>query len=623
MYGWAILPRASSMQSPFDRHRQSLGVIVPTNSPRPATPPLPVSVTISIPDEVLASIDQLSLATSAETTTKPGSPQWYSLRLRTRDSQLRTTVDRLLALGALEGRLRPHPYQVRVVEQALSMISAGAILADEVGLGKTIEAGLLYTELTLRGMAQSALVLAPKSLLTQWQDQLRELFDAEFTLTDEKRFQGFEREPRLICSLQQFVRSFDKLRERTFDLVIVDEAHLLANLTSKRRQAVAALRARRRLLLTATPVANKVTDLFSLVDLVAPGRLGTPREFENAYIADPGTARVVKPRRAEELRAIVGEVMCRTRRADTGIAFVGRTVETRSIEPTPEEDALITDVTDYLRRLYHRGVSNRANRGAVIREIMALQQSLSSSPQAIERSLRRRAERHADERGVLLALADRCRGITSAKQQLFLETLRDLGQEPALVFTLRLETAAWLREVARTSGRSAETYVGELSRSERARLVRRFNAGALSTLIATDAGAEGLNLQERCRTVVNLDLNWNPMKIEQRIGRVHRLGQTREVQVINMALKDTIDDYVVRLLYEKIHLFTMTIGALETILAETQDGEVDLEERLLEIVLEDTDRAAVRERVRALGTEMASAQGRQLDAEALTAEVLR
>jgi SNF2 family DNA or RNA helicase len=611
------------MQSPFDRHRQPLGVIVPTNSPRPATPPLPVSVTISIPDELLASIDQLSVATSEETTTKPGLPQWYSLRLRTRDPQLRATVDRLLALGALEGRLRPHPYQVRVVEQALSMNSAGAILADEVGLGKTIEAGLLYTELALRGLAQSALILAPKSLLTQWQDQLRELFDAEFTLTDEKRFQGFEREPRLICSLQQFVRSFDKLRERTFDLVIVDEAHLLANLASKRRQAVAALRARRRLLLTATPVANKVTDLYSLVDLVASGRLGTPREFENAYIADPGTARVVKPRRAEELRAIVGEVMCRTRRADTGIAFVGRTVETRSIEPTPEEDALITDVTDYLRRLYHREISTRANRGAVIREIMALQQSLSSSPQAIERSLRRRAERHADERGVLLALADRCRGITSAKQQLFLETLRDLGQEPALVFTLRLETAAWLREMARTAGRSAETYVGELSRSERARLVRRFNAGALSTLIATDAGAEGLNLQERCRTVVNLDLNWNPMKIEQRIGRVHRLGQTREVQVINMALKDTIDDYVLRLLYEKIQLFTMTIGALETILAETQDGEVDLEERLLEIVLEDTDRAAVRERVRALGTEMASAQGRQLDAEALTAEVLR
>jgi SNF2 family DNA or RNA helicase len=413
------------------------------------------------------------------------------------------------------------------------------------------------------------------------------------------------------------------LRERTFDLVIVDEAHLLANLSSKRRQAVSALRARKRLLLTATPVANKVTDLYSLVDLSSPGRLGTPREFENTYIADPGAARAVKPSKVEELRSVVNEVMLRTRRADTGIAFVGRRVETRSISPAPAEDALITDVTGYLRALYRSGMTNRANRGAVVREIMALQQSLSSSPQAIEQSLRKRAERHPDERGELLALADRCRDVMSAKERLFQETLRDLGAEPALVFTLRLETAARLRAVARSAGRSAETYIGALNRSERERLVRKFNSGALTTLIATDAGAEGLNLQERCRTVINLDLNWNPMKIEQRIGRVHRLGQTREVRVINMALKDTIDDYVVRLLYEKIGLFTLTIGALETILAETQDDELDLEERLLEILLEHDDQSAVRDGVRALGDEMASAQGRQLEAEALTAEVLR
>jgi SNF2 family DNA or RNA helicase len=176
--------------------------------------------------------------------------------------------------------------------------------------------------------------------------------------------------------------------------------------------------------------------------------------------------------------------------------------------------------------------------------------------------------------------------------------------------------------VARSAGRSAETYVGALNRTERERLVRKFNSGALATLIATDAGAEGLNLQERCHTVINLDLNWNPLKIEQRIGRVHRLGQTREVRVINMALKDTIDDYVVRLLYEKINLFTLTIGALETVLAETQDDELDLEERLLEILLEHDNQSAIREGVRALGDEMASAQGRQLEAEALTAEVL-
>ncbi|HEY7021487.1 MAG TPA: SNF2-related protein [Ktedonobacterales bacterium] len=594
-----------------------------TKSPRPALPSLPVRVAVSISDGLRASIDQTARASDIATALGPTPVAWYTLRLRAHDPKLRPSFDRLLSPGALQERLRPHPYQLRVVEQALTMTSTGVILADEVGLGKTIEAGLLYTELALRGLAQTVLILAPKSLLPQWQEQLRELFDADFTLTDEKRFSGFESEPRLICSLQQFVRSFDKVRERTFDLVIVDEAHLLANLTSKRRQAVAALPARKRLLLTATPVANKVTDLYSLVDLASPGRLGTPREFENTYIADPGTARAVKPYKVEELRAVVNEVMLRTRRADTGIAFVGRSVETRSISPAPAEDALITDVTAYLRALYRRGITNRANRGAVVREIMALQQSLSSSPQAIEQSLRKRAERHPDERGELLALADRCRGVTSAKEQLFLETLRELGQEPALIFTLRLETAARLRAVARSAGRSAETYVGALNRAERERLVRKFNAGALTTLIATDAGAEGLNLQERCRTVINLDLNWNPLKIEQRIGRVHRLGQMREVRVINMALQDTIDDYVVRLLYEKINLFTLTIGALETVLAETQDDELDLEERLLEILLEHDNQSTIREGVRALGDEMASAQERQLAAEALTAEVLR
>jgi SNF2 family DNA or RNA helicase len=592
---------------------------VTTKSPRLALPTLPVRVTFAISDELIASAAH-PRTTIGDTLSDAS---WYTLRLRARDPRLHSSSGRLLALDTLQGRLRPHPYQLRVVEQALAMNSTGVILADEVGLGKTIEAGLIYTELTLRGLAQSALILAPKSLLPQWQEQLRELFHADFTLTDEKRFRGFETEPRLICSLQQFVRSFDKLSERTFDLVIVDEAHLLANFTSKRRRAVAALRARKRLLLTATPVANKVTDLYSLVDLAAPGRLGTPREFESNYIADPGTARVVKPYKVEELRGVASEVMLRTRRADTGIAFVGRTVETRSITPTPAEDALITDITAYLRSIYRRGMTTRANRGAIVREIMALQQSLSSSPQAIEQSLRKRAEGHPQERSALLALADRCRGVQSAKEQLFLETLRDLGQEPALVFTLRLETAAQLLAVARSSGRSAETYIGALSRSERERLVRKFNAGALSTLIATDAGAEGLNLQERCRTVINLDLNWNPMKIEQRIGRVHRLGQTREVRVINMALKDTIDDYVVRLLYEKINLFTLTIGALETVLAETQEDEIDLEERLLDILLESDDRATLREGVRALGNEIVSAQGRQLEAEELTAEVLR
>jgi SNF2 family DNA or RNA helicase len=550
---------------------------------------------------------------------------WYALALRAQRFRVAASFDRLLAPAVLYDRVRPHAYQLRVVEQVLREKAPAAILADDVGLGKTIEAGLIYKELALRGLARRALVLAPKALLNQWQQELREHFDEDFVLTDEKRFRGFEAEPRVICSLPQFVRSFARVNTRPWDILIVDEAHLLANPASRRRQCASELRSTWRLLLTATPVANRLTDLYSLIDLAIPGRLGTQREFEDEFVADPGAGRIVRPERAGTLRALAREHMCRTRRSEADIVFAGRTVDTRGIQATPAEDALISDITDYLRRLYRRAPtgSGKSNRGAVIREIMALQQSLSSGPQAIERSLRGRAEKHTEEHGELLALADRCATVVSAKESLLLDVLAELGDEPVLIFTLRLETAARLRETLVARGRSAERYIGALSRAEREALVSRFNAGGLSTLIATDAGAEGLNLHERCHIVINYDLHWNPMRIEQRIGRVHRLGQTRDVRVLNFVLNDTIDDYVVRLLYQKLSLFTMTIGALETVLTEVQEGEFDLEERILEVLLEDTDRNRLRTEMAALGDELVSARQRQSASESLTAEVLQ
>ena len=554
----------------------------------------------------------------------PG-PRWYALALRAQRLRVAASFDRLLAPAVLYDRVRPHAYQLRVVEQVLREKAPAAILADDVGLGKTIEAGLIYKELALRGIIRTALVLAPKALLSQWQQEMREHFDEDFVLTDEKRFRGFEVEPRVICSLPQFVRSFARVNSHAWDCVIIDEAHLLSNPASRRRQCASELRSAWRLLLTATPVANRLTDLYSLIDLAVPGRLGSQRDFEDEFVADPGTGRVVRPDRADMLRSLAREHMCRTRRSDTDIAFAGRTVDTRSIRATPAEDALISDVTDYLRALYRRAPTgaSKVNRGAVIREIMALQQSLSSSPQAIERSLRARAEKHPTERGELLALADRCAAVVSAKESLLLDVLTELDDEPALIFTLRLDTAARLRQVTAARGRSAECYIGALSRGERETLVSRFNRGELQTLIATDAGAEGLNLHERCRIVVNYDLHWNPLKIEQRIGRVHRLGQTRDVRVLNFVLRETVDDYVVRLLNQKLNLFTMTIGALETVLTEVQEGEFDLEERILEMLLQSDDRATLRREIDELGDELVSARERQSAAESLTAEVLR
>ncbi|HEX6797250.1 MAG TPA: SNF2-related protein [Ktedonobacterales bacterium] len=591
---------------------------------------VPVRVGFSDPSRLL----DPPAGTQSATEPDPNAARWYALLLRSLPLRAPASFETLLAPHVLYDRLRPHPYQLRVVERVLREQAPAAILADEVGLGKTVEAGLIYKELALRGIVRSALVLAPKALLSQWQAELRERFDEDFVLTDEARFGGWEHEERVICSLPQFVRSFARIAARPWDLLIVDEAHLLANPDSKRRRCAGLLRARWRLLLTATPIANKLTDLYSLIDLVAPGKLGTRREFEAEYVADPGTARVARPERLPALRAAVHDVSCRTRRAETDIPFAGRSVATRVIPPAPDEDALITDVTAYLRAIYRRlpppaargrasaSGSLKVNRGAVIREIMALQQSLSSHPRAIGESLRARAERHPDEHGELLDLAARCGAVASAKERLLLEVLDELRGEPALIFTLRLETAARLREAVAARGRSAACYVGALSRPEREALVARFNGGALDTLIATDAGAEGLNLQQRCAVVVNYDLHWNPMRIEQRIGRVHRLGQSRDVTVYNFALRDTIDDYVMRLLYQKINLFTMTVGALETVLAEAREGEMDIEDRVLEILLRSDDPAELSDEVGALGDELLAAMGRQHAAEGFTTRIL-
>ena len=261
-----------------------------------------ILATDSVDPPIRVTFTNPSFQAQATSTAEPGpqsaSHQWYSLALRAQRHRIAASFDRLLAPAVLYDRVRPHSYQLRVVEQVLREKAPAAILADDVGLGKTIEAGLIYKELALRGLVRTALVLAPKSLLSQWQQELRERFDEDFVLTDEKRFRGFEVEPRVICSLPQFVRSFARVNSHSWDCVIADEAHLLANPASRRRQCVSELRSTWRLLLTATPVANRITDLYSLIDLAVPGRLGTQREFETEYVADPGTCRVVRPDRA-------------------------------------------------------------------------------------------------------------------------------------------------------------------------------------------------------------------------------------------------------------------------------------------------------------------------------------
>ena len=140
-------------------------------------------------------------------------------------------------------------------------------------------------------------------------------------------------------------------------------------------------------------------------------------------------------------------------------------------------------------------------------------------------------------------------------------------------------------------------------------------------LVATDAAAEGLNLQ-KCNVLFNYDLHWNPMKIEQRIGRIHRIGQDRDVSIFNLSIKDTIDDYVLHVLYQKIDLFMMTIGGMETILAEVKEGLENIERTIMEIVLRSKNRRNIKGELEKLSNDLIYAKQKQRLAEKFTAGVL-
>jgi SNF2 family DNA or RNA helicase len=547
--------------------------------------------------------------------------EWYVLDTLSRDLRRIARIDRLISLEAVRGNLTPHAFQLETALRVLRDGRRAAILADEVGLGKTIEAGLVIKELILRGDAKRILIIVPKALVAQWQQELRDKFGEDFATTDDdpSAHRSFDR---VITTLGKFQRSIHEFVDREWDVVLFDEAHLLANPKSKRRQAAGEVPRRWLLLLTATPLSNKITDLWSLVDLVSPGRLGTVNQFTATYAADASMRRV-HPHLTPELRLISRESMSRTRRSESGVPFSTRHVETRKIKAAPREDELYERVTDYLVRTYRRNVESRsANRGTLIREAISLQQSLSSGPQALALALDNRARSRPEDRPELEALATAARGMRGSKERLLMKVLGEAGDQPAVIFTLRIETLNRLVDVLTAEGHDARPYHGQLSGTQRSTAVLDFTRGSARFLVATDAGAEGLNLHQRCNLVVNYDLHWNPMKLEQRIGRVHRFGQERPVTVFNLAVRDTVDDYVLEVLTQKLNLFTSVIGEVEDVLAEIEEGEGDLEELIMEIVLRAKDRTDLRRLMAELESNLVEAKRRAVAAKEFTAGVL-
>jgi len=535
------------------------------------------------------------------------------------------TQDVLLA--PIESSVIPLPHQIRALSRAMSGDRVRYLLADEVGLGKTIEAGLIMQELKLRGLVRRTLVIAPKGLVTQWVAEMRTHFGEEFRLLIPSDFSAYRRiaqednlwqsHPQVVCPIDsvkpldgrrgwsrdqvaEYNRErFEDLISAGWDLVIVDEAHRLGGSTDqvaryKLGQGLAEA-APYLLLLSATPHQGK-TDAFrrliSLLDAQAfPDVTSVTKERVQPYVI-----------RTEKRRAIdaQGKPLFKPRRTE--------------LAPVSWEDRhrngrlLYEAVTEYVREGYNQAVrekrsyigflmilmqrlvvsSTRAIRTTLERRLEALeapQEQLTLFPQLSEEDwadldgqeqmdtlLKTRLTALKNERvevKLLLEAAKRCESQgPDAKAEALLDWIYRLQAEEGdpdlkvLVFTEFVPTQEMLMRFLTERGFEVVCLNGSMDMEERKRVQDAFAKDA-RILISTDAGGEGLNLQF-CHVVINYDIPWNPMRLEQRIGRVDRIGQTHTVRAINFVFEDSVEHRVREVLEEKLAVIFEEFGIDKT-----------------------------------------------------------
>ena len=461
-------------------------------------------------------------------------------------------------------QLTPLPHQLEVAKQVVENMNGKAILADEVGLGKTIEAGLVLKEYMIRGLVKKALILVPASLVSQWEMELNTKFF--IPAVAQKKSYVWERCDVVVSSIDTAKRNphRDIISQQSYDMVIIDEAHKLKNSKTKNYEFVQNLKKKFCLLLTATPIQNRVSEIFNLVSLLKPGHLGSESAFFQKYKKD---ARSIDD--DEHLRELVNKVMIRNRREDTGIEWTKRYVETLPIEFTNEERELY-DSIQMLKENSSETISSPFS-------LMTLQREACSSREAVYYTLKNMLKRQEtpssafEER--IAAIIKKVEAVTkNSKAEKTLELIKKIDDK-VIVFTEYRATQLYLQWFLQQHGITSVPFRGGFKRGKKDWMRELFEKRA-QVLIATEAGGEGINLQF-CNHIINFDLPWNPMRLEQRIGRIHRLGQEKDVMIYNFAIKDTVEDHILKLLYEKINLFEKVIGDLDDILTKLDFGKVE------------------------------------------------
>lgn len=561
-----------------------------------------------------------------------------------------------------------NPHQIDAALFALqSPISQGVILADEVGLGKTIEAGIVISEYFSRGK-NSIIVVAPASLCQQWQTEMQEKFDLPTQILDSKiirtalkdentdifHFNGIT-----ICSYNCAVQFKKLMKDCDWDLVVIDEAHKLRNFYKGKTKIAEGINetflGKKKLLLTATPIQNSLMDIFSLVSIIDPSILGNEYSFMENYL--------YSERRHEELKRRLQCVLHRTLRRDVleYIKYTNREAMTVAFNPTKEEEELYTAVSAYVQDISQIAITTRYRTLIVlmIRKLMSsstaavkgtlegLMHRLTTIEKSggnldelagfmlddelldeyednlddfeLKQSVNKENYQPADikaEKAFLQNLLDKAKAIKvdgktekliGALNQGFEKIQIKGGKRKAIIFTESNRTLNYLYDYLENNGFAGkivtfngqnnsplcnqiyndyiENHSSELTSSRandmKKALVTKFKEDA-EIMIATEAAAEGLNLQF-CSLLVNYDLPWNPQRVEQRIGRVHRYGQKCDVVIINFINKKNVADVrLYDILQQKFKLFDGVFGASDEILGTLSDG-VDFERAVASI----------------------------------------
>ena len=564
-----------------------------------------------------------------------------------------------------------NPHQVDAALFAFqSPLSKGALLADEVGLGKTIEAGLVLSQKWAE-RRRRILIITPSNLRKQWFQELAEKFFLPCRILEAKsynaamkqgQFRPFEAPEIVICSYQFAKSKAREVQAIAWDLVVIDEAHRLRNVY-KPSNVIAntlkvALAGKDKLLLTATPLQNSLLELFGLVSFIDEHTFGDLKSFREQF------ANLNQEQVFETLKARLKPVCHRTlrRQVTAYIPFTKRLPLVEEFTPEESEDRLYHLVSEYLQRenLQALPIGQRSLMTLVLRKLLAsstfaiagaltsisnrlkaklrqqeparpLEEELDEDYEALDETIeewsngesvetltetdRAAIEQEIADLDAFAALATsiehnaKGKALLKALDIAFIKAREFGGAEKAIIFTesrrtqdylLRLlSDSPWHEGVVLFNGsntdessrhllaewldrhQGSDRVTGSRTADMRSALVDYFREQG-RIMIATEAGAEGINLQF-CSLVVNYDLPWNPQRIEQRIGRCHRYGQKHDVVVVNfLNRKNAADQRVYELLAEKFQLFEGVFGASDEILGAIESG-VDFEKRIVAI----------------------------------------